>query len=160
MNDPLDFIRCNADLIKLIGSFVSGGVVVWLLRAFAGDFFVNLSVQLEPRRTPGVSPGTHDLVVLVKLKKGDRATLSLDEIVVWLFAGNKQLTRNSLLSEKPTCNLKSEVIKRSLNLTPREEIHFALHHTISDSCVCLVVARVRRSSIIGKRWRRAVWIAS
>ena len=160
MEEILELVRDNVDVLKITGSFVSGGVVLWLWQALSGHFFVNLSIQLELRRTPSNSPGFHDLVTLVKLKKGDRATLALDEIAVWLVTDGHEPRKVSLLSEQPLCDIKSEVIERPLNITPGEETHFAYHHAIPQDCTYLIVARVMRKAVMGKRWRRAVWIAS
>jgi len=145
-------------------SFLSGTAVgtgaFWVWKAVTGYFRVNLSQQIELRRTPGGSPGTDDLVVLIKLKKGDRATLALEAVKVWLFEGERNLDDPTLLEQEPAWIIRPVICRRPLNLTPGEETHFAFHRTVSDKALYLAVARIEGKSMLVKCWPQAGWIAS
>jgi hypothetical protein len=148
------------NILGYLGSAALGGVTVGLWKALSGYFKVNLSIAIEVRRTPGTLPGTHDMVVLVKLKKGDRASLAVEKLSIWLFPGERNLNETALLDEQPTWTITPLVFNRPLNLTPGEETHFAFHQTISESITVFVVSKVEGRTLRRKWWPRSGWLAS
>ena len=143
----------NTNWSHIVSALAGGGVVTawkWL----TGWQNVNLSIQLEIRRTPSDTLDEHDAVCLVKLKKGDRATLRLESIIFTTKIGSKMPVDHDidLLITTPAKD-------RKLNLTPGEEAHFAIYLKVPSKELCSVSVTVLGRSISGKG-RLGVWRGS
>ena len=138
---------------KFITGFLTAGGLAATWKFLAGWHRINLTLVIENRRTPGSSSGTDELVSVLRLKKGDRATLAIDSIHFAVTSDQTEIASGTVgeitLSQVP----------RTLNITPGEETHFAFHCRPPTHAVCKVSATVIGRSL--RRWAPlAVWKAT
>jgi len=142
------------DTVHYVVAAIIGGGLVTAWKWLAGWQRINLSLQLGTRRTRSSDPLWHDLVCVVKLKKGDRATLLLDSVTMIVQSGQTTLLNYSVPEvHAPEAN-------RSLNITPGEETHFAAYCRAPKDAVCIVTATVTGRSLAWRRTPVAVWKAT
>ena len=113
-----------------------------------GYLFVNLTVELKTMRSTAYAGRDH-LLTEIRLSKGDRASLLLKEVTVFVKAGE-----HPQRSEK----LKSPLIPgglRMIRLTPGEATVFSHSCEIPSHCVCLVEVYIagRSNSPFTGHWR-------
>ncbi len=138
---------------KFITGFLTAGGLAGIWKLGAGWHRVNLTLAIENRRTPSLSSGTDELVSVLRLKKGDRATLAIDSIHIAVTSSQTEIAGGAVgeiaLSQVP----------RTLNLTPGEETHFAFHCQPPAHAVCKVSATVTGRSL--RNWSPlGVWKAT
>ena len=150
MADPLSFLWSKEFLTGLL----TGGGLVTVWKWAAGWNRINLSLGIENRRNSTPSSGTDDLVSVLKLKKGDRATLALESIH-WVVTSGK-----NELASVPVDEIKLSEVRRTLNITPGEETHFAFHCRVPVEAVCKVTATVMGRSLRTVCAPLSVWKAT
>ena len=147
--DPLSFLWSKEFLTGLL---TAGGLVT-LWKWIAGWNRINLSLVIENRRTPAVPSGTDHLVSLLKLKKGDRATLAMESIRFVVTVDHNEVASGGVEE------IKLSEVTRTLNITPGEETHFAFHCAVPTDAVCKITATVTGRSL--RKWAPlAVWKAT
>jgi hypothetical protein len=116
-----------------------GGLAVW--SALTGKYIVNLTVELDLKRTPNTKRGDHDLVFTAKLKKGSNATLAVERMDV-------QVDKGTPPPETKQIDAVHIDLGRSLNVPPGEQTQFAQHFAVPSDAVCEV-----QLTIQGRRYR-------
>ncbi len=98
--------------------------------------------------------GTDHLVSVLKLKKGDRATLAVESIRFVVTSDDREIGSGIVDETKLT------EVPRSLNITAGEETHFAFHCRVPSDSACKVAATVTGRSLRTKRAPLGVWKAT
>jgi len=146
----------KAEIWSAIAGFLTGGSLLTVWKYLSGANNVNLSLELQTRRTPSGAEGRHDLVCLLKLKKGDRATLRLQTVAFFSKCGSSQDEQKHKVN---LCVVAGKA-ERQLNITPGEETHFAVHFVVKATEVCSVRAEVKGQGLAWRRVPIGVWHAS
>lgn len=134
----------------LLGLITGGGLItVW--KWVAGWNNVNLSLTIENRRTSSKTAERDDLVSVLKLKKGDRATLSLEHIRFSIASEEKEIGGGMV------DDVRCSEVPRSLNVTPGEETQFAFHTLVPARAVCKITVTVTGRSLRTKHAQLGVW---
>jgi hypothetical protein len=138
----------SREIISAIGGLLTGVLVAW--KWLTGWNLVNLSLSIENTRFPADSvPGMDNLVSVLKLKKGDRAKLTLENVRISVTADSVEIDDASL------DEIVVPELSRNLKLTPGEEAQFAFHWQVPSKAVCKIKAEVfGRSSRLA---RAGVW---
>src|SRR5690348_4406489 len=137
----MDF-KTKSDLIGNLAqtaAFVgAAGFFVW--KAWAGYSTINMSLDVKPSRVH-VAGGSNDyLVVAIELVKGDRATLSLNEISMKVSPDPIEGKQVTLFEEVTVSDGKDQ---RPLHLTPGETTRFERVLTVDKSKVYTIDVTVR-----------------
>jgi hypothetical protein len=116
-----------------------------------------MTLSIDNRRTKSASSELDDLVTIIKLKKGDRASLALHSVSVEVEMNGTQLYSQSAPEVVP------KEVSRNLNLTPGEETHFAFVGSVPSTANCKVIATVTGKTL-GSRFAPfasvSIWKAS
>jgi hypothetical protein len=136
------------DVGAILAYLAAVAYFVWKVRD--GYLFVNLSVGLRVERSPQAAEDY--LVVTLTLSKGDRATLTLTDIVLTVKSSEGR-------SIKPVIALPStwiEELGRSLRISPGETVTLAAAYTVPSNSLCLVEANVQDCKRVpASEWRSA-----
>lgn len=113
-----------------------------------GYLFVNLTVELKTTRTQAYV-GRDYLVTEIRLSKGDRASLLLKEVTVFVQAGDYPQRSEGLTSPKIPSG------RRMIRLTPGESTVFSHSCQIPSHCICLVEVHIagRSDSPFTGHWK-------
>ena len=139
---------------KFLAGLVTGGGLVAVWKWIAGWNLINLSLAIANRRTPVGTTGTDNLVSVLKLKKGDRATLAVEGIRFVVTSDGREIG-SGIVDE-----IRLSEVPRSLNITPGEETHFAFHCVVPSNVVCKITVTVTGRSLRTKRAPLGVWKAT
>lgn len=150
MHDLLAFFEAH----QFIAGVLTGGGLITVWKWVAGWNRINLSLAVENRRTPGTSPNADELISVVRLKKGDRATLCLESVRFLVTTDDKEVASGTVNELNPS------ELRRTLNITPGEETHFAFHCRVPASAVCKVATTVTGRSLRIACAPLAVWKAT
>ncbi len=130
----------SPQIITFVSGIVTGGGLLTAWKWIAGWNYVNMTLVIENRRTKSPQAESDDLVTVVKIKKGDRAALSIDEIRVEIEA----VGVSKLVQSAPEVMTE---LGRKLHLTPGEETHFAFVNSVPSMANCRVIATVTGKTI-------------
>jgi hypothetical protein len=156
MEEVIRWVVVNkVEILSGIVGVITGGGLLTAWKYVSGAQNVNLSLQLEVRRTPSPVEGFHDLVCLLKLRKGDRATLRLETIVFFTKCESSGKQSHSV-DLCVTAGGKT----RKLNITPGEEAHFAIHVVIPSTEHCSISAEVTGRGLASRWAPVGIWRAS
>src|SRR5262245_47927953 len=147
MDSSQTYFSISREAITFVTGVITGGGLLTVWKWIAGWNYVNMSVAIENRRTKSQLAEHDDLVTLIKLKKGDRAALALDEVRLEVEAvGMAKLAQSA--SEVMT------ELGRKLNLTPGEETLFAFVNSVPKTANCKVIVTVTGKTL-GSRYTPA-----
>lgn len=139
---------------KFLAGLVTGGGLVAAWKWMTGWNLINLSLAIENSRIPLGTKGVDNLVSVLKLEKGDRATLALEGIRFVVTSDGRELG-SGIVNE-----IKLSEVPRSLNITPGERTHFAFHCVVPSDAVCKITVIVTGRSLRTKRAPLGVWKAT
>ena len=134
-----------------------GGVAFVLLKAVFGYFMINLTIDPSVQRSRGRNRKVDDLLLTIKLTKGDREAASVSTIRITLVevAGANELSAFTAQEHA----LRNPERDRSLKLSPGETAVFSYHFEAPTEAVYkFKIELIGGSGFFG--WPRCYWVVS
>jgi hypothetical protein len=164
----VETIKGCAEIFALVAAALYFGY-----RFKTGYFVINLSLSVKPSRQRSPKDGVDFLVVLVKVKKGDRSSLNIhdarvkvrwegDEKIIELIGADRRKSKVESLGavQRKVINFQDRAEKHPfIRLTPGEETTFSCYVEVPSGIVCNIEVAVLGEKPSGQRtgqWRASV----
>lgn len=141
-------------MTEFLVGLITGGGLITAWKWATGWNIVNLALAIENRRTSSMGTEMDDLVSILKLRKGDRATLALEGVRFVVSSDGKEIGRGTVEEIRPA------ELPRTLNITPGEETQFAAHFVVPARSVCKITVTVAGRSLRSRHAPPSAWTIS